>query len=143
MELKQSKRQEHIKRLHKTYYTLLMSLIAIGGLCVMVPYSVIATQRFILNQYLDLSNVSAADILMFVGLVLVFSSLIALNLLPWPSTKKQLASYALWWGAFLSIVTGAFACMSTLNGKPFLAIAGWFLTSILVIFNVLMIKTSI
>lgn len=81
-------------------------------------------------------------IFIFAGFVLALASWIALERLPWPSTKKQVASYALGWGVFLGIVAGAFACIATLNGEPILAIAGWFLTSILIAYNAFMVKMS-
>ena len=142
MDQEQQKPQEDIKRMRSDYKALLYGLGSIGALLVTITYSVAAFKGLILRQELDASTSTVVIILLLFGLVLMCSYPIALKWFPLPSTKKQVASYALWWGAFLGIVTGALACISTINGNPVLAIAGWILTSIVIVFNVLMVKMS-
>lgn len=142
MEQKQQKPQEDIRRMRSDYKALLSGLSGIGALFVLISYSVTAFRGIILRQELPPSNFIVAIILMLTGLILMSAYLIALKWLPMPTTKKQFASYALWWGAFLSILTGALACICTINGNAVLAIAAWILTSIISIFNVLMFQMS-
>lgn len=140
MEQQQQQPQEDIKRLRSDYKALLYGLGSIGALFVAITYSVAAFRGIILRQELDASTSTAVIILLLFGLILMCSYPLALKWFPLPSTKKQVASYALWWGAFLQILTGALSCVATVNGNPVLAIVGWILTSIVLVFNVLMVK---